>query len=120
MTTEVSRPVTERRDAGLAMGDLVERTGVAEGTLRMWERRHGFPVPERLPSGHRRYRESDAELVLRVLREREAGLSLAAAIARARETLAGTDESIFARLRRRGPELRPIRLRKSVLLALTR
>ena len=66
--------------SGLAMGDLVGRTGVPEGTLRMWERRHGFPVPERLPSGHRRYRESDVELVLRVVRERETGLSLAAAI----------------------------------------
>ena len=64
--------------SGLAMGDLVGRTGVPEGTLRMWERRHGFPVPERLPSGHRRYRESDVELVLRVVRLRETGLSLAA------------------------------------------
>ena len=28
----------------------------------MWEQRHGFPVPERLPSGHRRYSEEDVEL----------------------------------------------------------
>ena len=54
---------------GLAIGELVERTGVSEGTLRMWERRHGFPVPERLSSGHRRYSESDVELVNSVLRK---------------------------------------------------
>lgn len=107
-------------EPGLAMGDLAARTGVAEGTLRMWERRHEFPVPERLPSGHRRYRESDVELVLRVVHEREAGLSLAAAISRARESAAEPERSIFAGLRRQRPELQPIRLRKFALLALTR
>jgi len=104
---------------GLAIGELVERTGVGESTLRMWERRHSFPRPERLPSGHRRYRERDAELVLRVIREREAGLSLHAAIARARDFDAEVEPSIFAGLHRRRPELQPIRMRKPVLLALT-
>ena len=66
----------------------------------MWEQRHSFPVPERLPSGHRRYSESDVELVLRVLRERAAGLSLAAAIARVRDTEPEPASSIFAGLRR--------------------
>ena len=46
---------------GLAIRDLVARTGVEQGTLRMWERRHGFPVPERLASGHRRYSERDED-----------------------------------------------------------
>jgi DICT domain-containing protein len=108
------------REAELTIGDLVARTGVSEGTLRMWERRHGFPTPARLPSGHRRYRESDAELVLQVVREREAGLSLAAAIARARQAAEEADPSIFAGLRRHRPELQPIRLRKPMLLALSR
>ena len=44
---------------GLRIRDVVERTGVGEATLRAWEQRYGFPEPERLPSGHRRYRESD-------------------------------------------------------------
>jgi DICT domain-containing protein len=86
----------------------------------MWERRHGFPEPARLPSGHRRYRESDVELVRRVVRERAAGLSLAAAIERVRDAPADAELSIFAGLRRRRPEVQPIRLRKSVLLALSR
>jgi DICT domain-containing protein len=86
----------------------------------MWERRHGFPVPERLPSGHRRYHEGDVALVQLVERERAAGLSLPAAIARARAAASESEPSVFAGLRRHRPELQPIRLRKPVLLALSR
>ena len=107
-------------DRGIAIGELAARTGIGEGTLRMWERRHGFPVPQRLPSGHRRYRAADAELVVQVLRERATGLSLAAAIARVRGWVADDEPSIFAGLRRRRPDLQPIVLRKPLLLALTR
>jgi MerR family transcriptional regulator, light-induced transcriptional regulator len=105
---------------GLAIGELVARTGVSEGTLRMWERRHDFPTPERLPSGHRRYSEDDVERVQRVLRERAAGLSLAAAIARVHESDMDVEPSIFAGLRRRRPELQPFVLRKPAMLALSR
>jgi DICT domain-containing protein len=104
----------------IPIGQFVARTGVSEGTLRMWERRHGFPMPKRLASGHRRYREGDVELVLQIVRERDAGLSLAAAIARVRGSTAQAEPSIFAGLRRRSPELQPIVLRKRVLLALSR
>ena len=82
-STGARPPRPRRRErVGWRSASCVARTGVSEGTLRMWERRHGFPLPERLPSGHRRYRESDVELVLRVVRERDSGLSLAAATAR--------------------------------------
>jgi len=107
-------------DDGLAIGELVERTGVSEGTLRVWERRHGFPVPERLASGHRRYSESDVELVASVVRERATGMSLAAAIARVTESATSVEGSIFAGLRRSLPDLQPISLRKDVVLALSR
>ena len=85
----------------------------------MWEQRHAFPRPERLPSGHRRYDENDVDLVLRVQRERDAGLSVPAAIARVRQSAAHVEPSIFAGLRRRRPELQAIRMRKPQLLALT-
>lgn len=107
-------------DPTLTIGDLVQRTGVSEATLRVWERRHDFPSPERLPSGHRRYHEADVELVLQVVRERADGLSLPAAIARARRSAARAVASVFAGLRRQRPELQPIRLRKPMLLALSR
>jgi hypothetical protein len=107
-------------DGSIPIGQLVARTGVSEGTLRMWERRHGFPMPERRASGHRRYREADVELVSQVVRERDTGLSLAAAIGRVRSSAAKAEPSIFAGLRRRRPDLLPIVLRKPVLLALSR
>jgi MerR family transcriptional regulator, light-induced transcriptional regulator len=107
-------------DHGVAIGELVARTGLSEGTLRMWERRHGFPRPRRLPSGHRRYSEADIDLVLRVVRERDAGVSLPTAIARAQESAVEPEPSIFAGLRRRRPDLQPVTLRKPLLLALSR
>jgi MerR family transcriptional regulator, light-induced transcriptional regulator len=39
----------------LSIGALSRATGVGVETLRTWERRYGFPVPERKPSGHRVY-----------------------------------------------------------------
>ena len=103
----------------LSIREVVALTGVAEGTLRMWEHRHGFPHPRRLPSGHRRYGEEDVELIRRVLAEREAGTALAVAIERARGDLAVEPGSIYATLRRRRPDLEPRRLSKPVMVALS-
>jgi len=105
---------------GLTIGQFVERTGVPEGTLRMWERRYGFPSPERLPSGHRRYSDAEVALVRRVASERSAGLSLTAAIERVKEAVASPTPSVYASLRRHRPDLEPRPLRKPILLALTR
>jgi methanogenic corrinoid protein MtbC1 len=41
--------------ARLSIGALARATGLAVETLRTWESRYGFPVPERKPSGHREY-----------------------------------------------------------------
>jgi len=109
----------ERGADALSIGDVAERTGLAEATLRMWEARHGFPEPERLPSGHRRYSERDVEIVRRVLEERDRGLSLGAAIERARTTGAAAGESLFAGLRRRRPDLVPHLLPKRAMIALS-
>jgi MerR family transcriptional regulator, light-induced transcriptional regulator len=103
----------------LSIGELSVSTGVAAGTLRMWETRHGFPAPQRLESGHRRYATGDVELVRLVLREREAGLSLAPAIDRALAFAARGEPSVFAGLRRRRPEIRPQRLEKWALVSLS-
>lgn len=43
----------------LSIGDICSETGLSPDVVRVWERRYGFPVPVRLPSGHRRYRISD-------------------------------------------------------------
>ncbi len=43
----------------LSIGDICDETGLSPDVIRVWERRYGFPVPVRLPSGHRRYRPED-------------------------------------------------------------
>lgn len=43
----------------LSIGDICDETGLSPDVIRVWERRYGFPVPVRLPSGHRRYRLED-------------------------------------------------------------
>jgi DICT domain-containing protein len=103
----------------LTIREFAARTGVAQPTLRQWETRYGFPVPERLPSGHRRYAEADVERVRQVARDRAAGLSLKAAIDRVLEASAVPEESIFAGLRRRRPDLVPYTLPKRTLIALS-
>lgn len=113
-----SEPAADRT-ASLSIGDVAERTGVAVPTLRMWEQRHGFPQAERLPSGHRRYRAEDVDLVRQVLRRREGGMRLDTAIA---ETVRGAVQvppSVYARLRRHNPALPTHRLRKSTLIAMS-
>jgi len=104
---------------GLTIGDLARRTGLSPATLRAWETRHGFPRPERLASGHRRYDEHDVALVRQVLRRKDAGVRLESAIAEAAALRRTPTASVFAELRRRQPHLQPQSLRKSTLLALT-
>ncbi len=134
---DVSRPVQglprgvvedEVAAADLSIGDLAAATGVGAATLRAWERRHGFPVPHRLPSGHRRYDESQVVAVLDVVRRQQEGVRLEAAIAGTlvdglgrggRRRVVPGERSVFAALRRRHPQLAPQRLGKPMLLALS-
>jgi methanogenic corrinoid protein MtbC1 len=48
-------PAGESKGARLSIGALSRATGVPVETLRTWENRYGFPLPERRPSGHRVY-----------------------------------------------------------------
>ncbi|MEO6509390.1 MAG: DICT sensory domain-containing protein, partial [Nocardioides sp.] len=125
-TAETQAPDVETSPAvpGLTIGDLAERTGVAPATLRMWERRHGFPVAQRRHSGHRRYDERVVDQVRQVLRRRDAGSRLEVAIAgvvlsEASAASAPGAPSVFAAMRKQHPTLQPQRLRKSSLLALS-
>jgi MerR family transcriptional regulator, light-induced transcriptional regulator len=107
----------------LAIKDVAERTGIAAGTIRMWEQRYGFPVPERTPSGYRRYRTADVDTLRRVLALREDGLSVPAALARARE--AGTEAtdrpSIYGAILSGGElPVTPRLLRKRTLVAISK
>src|SRR3712207_372804 len=87
----------------LTIGELARRTGVNVATLRMWETRHGFPVPRRRPSGHRRYDESAVGRVLQVQRLKDRGVRLESAIAQAAAEPDAPVASVYAELRQRHP-----------------
>ena len=42
-------------EAEYSIAAVSKLTGASCHALRVWERRYGFPVPRRSPSGHRRY-----------------------------------------------------------------
>lgn len=103
----------------LTIREVARETGVSEGTLRMWETRYGFPDPQRLPSGHRRYSDDHIVQVRQVARDRESGLSMRAAIDRARQVASEPELSIYAGVRRRRPDLQPYLLPKRTLVGLS-
>jgi len=106
---------------GLAIKDVAERTGLAAGTIRMWESRYGFPTPQRTPSGYRIYSEHDVEVLRRVSAMRARGLSMPASLERARATGDGSDRpSLYGALASSGAPLAVHQLRKRTLLAISR
>lgn len=62
-----------RTEPGCSIRVVVNRTGVAADTLRVWERRYGFPKPDRRPGGSRIYSEDDVARLLLVQRALAAG-----------------------------------------------
>ena len=48
-------------DATLSIGAVSKATGIPSETLRTWERRYGFPSPQRTSSGHRKYTEQTVD-----------------------------------------------------------
>ena len=114
------QPSRSAPDPELTISDLVERTGVPAATLRTWESRYGAPLPTRLPSGHRRFAESDIGLVAEIVRLRGAGLALGAAIAQADTPREEPNPSLFRVVSSRHPILHPQMLLKRTLLAFTR
>jgi methylmalonyl-CoA mutase cobalamin-binding subunit len=48
------------------IGAVSRATGLSADTLRVWQKRYGFPVPRRKPSGHRLYSDSDVRRLRRI------------------------------------------------------
>jgi DNA-binding transcriptional MerR regulator len=67
------------------IGELSLATGVPIATLRDWDRRHGLSPSQRTIGNHRRYTETDAALVRRVLDLVGQGRRLAASVNQARD-----------------------------------
>jgi DICT domain-containing protein len=106
-------------ESSFGIGILAERAGVTPGVLRTWENRFGFPAGTRTPSGHRRFADHDVRLVREVLEVRESGVPLQVAIASVTRRHAQAAESVHAALGRRFPHLRPERLSRRTLLAVS-
>ncbi len=105
--------------AALTIREISARSGVSEGTLRMWETRYSFPNPQRLASGHRRYSERELEQVRAVIRAREQGLSLPTAIDHARRLGDQLRPSVYSALRESFPYLQSHLLPQRALVSLS-
>lgn len=104
----------------LAIRQVAEQTGIAAGTIRMWEQRYGFPDPDRTASGYRRYSDDDVEALRRVASFRRLGLSIPAAIERVRGEDVAERPSIYAAVAAIDEMARPQLLRKRTLVSLSR
>ncbi|MDE3010628.1 MAG: MerR family transcriptional regulator [Pseudomonadota bacterium] len=69
----MSRAVPAAADAGLPIAAVERETGLAKDTLRVWERRYGFPQPLRDGAGNRRYPAAQVERLKVIRRLLDAG-----------------------------------------------
>lgn len=53
---------------GLSIGTVERETGVAKDTLRVWEKRYGFPAPDRDSNGERVYSRDQVEKLILIKR----------------------------------------------------
>jgi methanogenic corrinoid protein MtbC1 len=89
----------------LSIGALSRATGIPVETLRTWERRYGFPVPERKPSGHRVYALSSVPRLRRIAEALARGH-------RAGEAVAASEADLTALLRVTPLDLAPFSQRE--------
>ncbi len=68
------QPLTDGADVEYSIGVTARLTGVSADKLRVWERRYGFPVPQRGASGARVYTAADLGRLAQIQRALEAGV----------------------------------------------
>jgi DNA-binding transcriptional MerR regulator len=59
--------------AQYSIASVSKLTGISCHTLRVWERRYGFPLPSRSRAGHRRYDREQVQTLLRLSRLSRSG-----------------------------------------------
>jgi MerR family transcriptional regulator, light-induced transcriptional regulator len=72
-------------ESHLALASLSRVTGLSPHVIRVWERRYGFPAPDRTGGGHRRYSTADAERLRQAAVLTRSGMRAADAIAMVRD-----------------------------------
>jgi len=94
-----ARPVARASGGMLGIGALSRATAIPVETLRTWERRYGYPVPERTPSGQRVYPVASVPRLRRIAEALASGH-------RAREVVTASDDELRALLAA-APAMRP-------------
>lgn len=79
----------------LKTSEAAAMLNVSPNTLRAWERRFGFPKPQRSPGRHRLFTHGEVAALRDALQE---GLSISSAVSRAREGLAADANSLIGAL----------------------
>lgn len=79
----------------LKTSEAAQLLKVSPNTLRAWERRFGFPKPQRSPGRHRLFTHGEIAALRDALQE---GLSISSAVSRAREGLASDANSLIGAL----------------------
>jgi DNA-binding transcriptional MerR regulator len=79
----------------LKTSEAAQLLNVSPNTLRAWERRFGFPKPQRSPGKHRLFTHGEIAALRDALQE---GLSISSAVSRAREGLASDSNSLVGAL----------------------
>src|SRR5437868_3554897 len=87
--------VASRDMRTLKTSEAATLLNVSPNTLRAWERRFGFPKPQRSPGRHRLYTHGEVAALRDALQE---GLSISSAVSRAREGLAADTSSLLGAL----------------------
>lgn len=77
-----------KSDLGVyTIAEVEERTQLTAALLRQWERRYGFPKPERSPGGHRLYSQADLEALEQIKRWIADGITPSQAVKRYLDSL---------------------------------
>jgi DNA-binding transcriptional MerR regulator len=79
----------------LKTSEAAHLLNVSPNTLRAWERRFGFPKPQRSPGKHRLYTHGEVAALRDALQD---GLSISSAVSRAREGLTTDTNSLVGAL----------------------
>src|SRR4051812_7893530 len=89
---------TDAMDPGvrtLKTSEAAAVLNVSPNTLRAWERRFGYPKPQRTAGKHRLYTHGEVAALRDALQE---GLSISSAISRARESLSADTSALVGSL----------------------
>ena len=93
-TMSTTQPLSSSPVDAHTIADVARETGIQKDTLRVWERRYGFPVPSRDAVGERRYGADQLSRLRQIKRLLDAGYRPGGVVALSPEALAQHIESL--------------------------